>query len=279
MAVYANSGYFVFDSNVLGGTYGFYTGGTPYSVVKNSTIARSNPVQHTIRHQGGDRALFQNNNIHGPGNYTSLTVRGITNWVLVQDNFMDQASQVAPEYEDAPGPQLQQYIVWERNVLDGNNALNWGMQFVGHNMIVRNNVVYDGAWSFQARAISPISPQNIWFINNTGINADEAGVDCLGTGCVSKNNLFYSTSTSLACFTNGTQANNWCRTANHCLDPVDGDSDCHDPNFVSLDPTSDNFARPGVGSRGIDAGEQAVPVWQDLNTTQRTMIDVGAVER
>jgi hypothetical protein len=48
---------------------------------------------------------------------------------------------------------------------------------------------------------------------------------------------------------------------------------------MSTSPTSPDFARPGAGARGIDAGDPNVPVWDDYQDRTRLVIDVGAVER
>ena len=64
-----------------------------------------------------------------------------------------------------------------------------------------------------------------------------------------------------------------------------GGSSCYEPNFMSIDPGNANswpasadFMRPSGGARGVDQGNQSVPVWNDLDNTPRTMIDVGAVD-
>jgi hypothetical protein len=282
--LYAEDGFFAVDSTFTGGPYVFYLADFPWVVVKGCTLSRTSSGQHTIRVDGtaSSRALFQNNQILGPGNQTSLTIRGNTQWVLVQDNFFNQQSGVQPAA--AGNNELQQFVVWERNIFDATNTgIEWGQRFIGHNMVVRNNVTYNNSsWHFKAESQSPIVTQNIWFLNNTGFNPSKTGgigVVCGGSGCVSKNNLFYSTQRVTSCFEGGTRANNWCMTDNVCLDPVTGNSGCYDPNFESTNPVSPDFVRPGAGTRGIDAGDPTVPVWNDYDNADRATVDVGAVER
>jgi hypothetical protein len=294
--------FFVFESDLTGGTYGMFVtntwdgDGIDYLVVKDSTISRASDGEHTIRQQGANKALYQNNQIVHDGSSgfkSSMTLRGDSNWALVQGNYMDQTCSVNPEYTGASGSddgqpggsagQLQRYVVWERNTADlTNSATQWGMRFVGHDMIVRNNVAYNcSSWHYHAGGDSPISAQNIWFVNNTAFtNKTQAeGVVCQGTGCVNKNNLFYSTQNAVGCFSGGTQARNWCATPNVCLDPVTGGSGCYSPSFLSTNPNSSDFVRPAAGARGIDAGDPNVPVWDDFGNRVRAVVDVGAVER
>ncbi len=178
-------------------------------VIKNSTLIRTSSGQHTVRHQGGNRLLVQGSSLTAPGQHTSLTVRGNTAWVFVQGNFFNQPSGTNPQYDGAD--ELQHYVVWERNVLDATNAgTQWGLLFIGQDMIIRNNVSYNNSgFHFRASSQSPISAQNIWFINNTVFTNKSAndGIVCGGTGCVMKNNLVYSTkSFANGCFSGGTQS-------------------------------------------------------------------------
>jgi len=275
-----NTGVFVVDSDITGGDYTMYCSGVERLVIKDSKVTRTQSGQHTIRAQGCDHLVVQNSTITGPGQHTTLTVRGSTDWALVQGNFFNQWTQVNPQNEKTNS--VQHYIVWERNTYDATSAATaTGMYFVGQDMVVRNNVVYNNSSYHYRAATHPLATtRNIHFYNNTAFsNKGGTGVVCEATNCVSKNNLFYSTTSVSDCHTGGTRANNWCRAANQCVDPVDGDSDCHDPSFVSTNPSSPDFVRPGVGTRGIDAGSQTVPVWDDYDNVDRSMIDVGAVER
>jgi hypothetical protein len=284
--IYAEDGYFIIESEVTGGQYGIYTYSTPYLVVKDSTLDRAIGGEHTFRIQSGNRSLIQNNQIlhsTGDGYKTAFQLRGYSDWALVQNNYADQIMGVQPQNDLDGYGELQQHIVWERNTLDSTNAsIGWGMRFVGHDMIVRNNVTFNSSqFQFKAETYAGITATNIWFINNTAFT-NKSGSDgfvCGGTGCVSKNNLFYSSQSVSSCFSGGTQARNWCRTSNICIDPITGNSDCYNPTFVSTDPASPDFVQPGAGARGIDGGDPNVPIWDDLYNVDRTTIDVGAAER
>ena len=258
---------------------------TPWFVVKNSTLDRRSSGQHTIRIDGPgqEKILVQNSRLLGNGQQTSLTIRGTSSWLLMQGNFMDQPSGTSPSQ---PGDsRLQSKIVWERNAFDNSNAgTDWGLIFQGQDMIVRNNVVYPdgGQFDYTAKSGDGVTTQNIWFVNNTSVGNDTNGFRCGNTaGCVLRNNLVYSMSSPWGdCLSGGgTRAKNWCYTNDECLDPVTGGNNCYNPSFVSQTYGSADFMRPGAGTRGIDAGDPNVPVWNDYDYAQRATIDVGAVER
>ena len=291
--MYAEQGFFIVDSDITSDRYVLYTSNADRMVVKNTVMTRNSPSgDHTFRHQGGNKLLVQGSSLTATTLHTSLTVRGNTAWALVQDNYFNQTSGPNPQYVGAN--ELQQYMVWERNSLDGgSNLAGIGLKLTGHDMIVRNNVSYNvGGTAFKAESISPITTQNIWFINNTAFTTKVGndGVVCSNTaGCVIKNNLVYSTQRlDNGCFPGGgTQLNNWCRSSNGCIDPVTGGSTCYEPSFVSTTCgtvvngkcTNAGFATPGAGTRGINAGAQSVPVWDDYDNVDRSTIDVGAVAR
>jgi len=48
---------------------------------------------------------------------------------------------------------------------------------------------------------------------------------------------------------------------------------------LGTDPGSPDFVQPGPGVRGVDGADQNVPIWDDLDNVDRTIIDIGAVER
>jgi len=250
-------------------------------------LDRRSAGQHTIRIDGPgqERILIQNSEILGYSNQTSLTIRGNTRWLLVQGNFFNQFTGTE---ESQPGDsRLQEKIVFERNAYDrqnGNTGIDWGFSFQGADMIVRNNVVYNGGGQFQFRAVNGAAgpTRDVWFINNTALPGSGAdGFRCGNTDrCVLRNNLVYRSGSINSCLTTGgTRSNNWCYSNNHCIDPADGGSDCFTPSFMSMSYGHPDFVRPASGARGIDAGYQTVPVWNDYDDAPRTTVDVGAVER
>jgi hypothetical protein len=76
-------------------------------------------------------------------------------------------------------------------------------------------------------------------------------------------------------------SNNWTYATSNCLDPVTGGTTCYDPDFDNTTPGDPDFMRPGVGTRGIGAGLEAVWCVDDYHADLRDDgdIDVGAVER
>ena len=287
--IFTTQGIFIVDSSiVVNADYPMQISDhTPWLVVKGSTIDRQRAGQHTIRIDGPnqERILIQDSRILGTGNQDSLTIRGNSRWILVQNTFFDQH---AGTYDSQPGDsRLQEKIVWERNAFDrSNNAIDWGFRFQGRDIIVRDNVVYGrgGQFDYMATGGGAGAPKNIWFVNNTSIDNDTNGIrlnNC--STCVAKNNLIYSGNSPWGdCITGTSGANvdaNWCSTNDECLDPVDGDRDCYDPNFMSLTYGSADFARPGAGTRGIDAADQTVPVWYDFYGRVSSNLDIGAVEK
>ena len=290
--IFTTQGIFVVDSSiVVTADYPMQVSdNTPWLVVKNSTINRLTPGQHTIRIDGPgqEKILIQNSQILGSGSQDSLTIRGESSWILVQGNFFDQH---AGTYESQPGdPRLQQKIVWERNTYDrqnGNTGIDWGFSFQGHDMIVRNNVVYNNGGQFQFRAVDGAAgTRDIWFVNNTALPGPGAdGFRCGNTaGCVLRNNLVYRSGSLGNCLNaGGTRSNNWCFSSDDCIDPLDAGSsvpsDCFNPNFISMSYGHADFLRPSSGTRGIDVGYPTMPVWNDYDNADRATIDVGAVER
>jgi Right handed beta helix region len=282
----ASGEFFIMDSDLRGADYGIYVQGNTkpigYAVVKGSKISRSNAGQHTSRIEGGHHILYQNSSFSGPGNQTSSVMRRGTEWVLFQDNYMNQPT------EFGENGYSSQYFLVERNILDVDTSpdgTDAGLEVVAsNNSIVRNNVIINsrGGWALNS------SGGATQFINNTVYATTELnfGINAGGAGSTMKNNLVKSTVNILGCFEGGTgNANNWCRSTNECLDPATGGSACYEPNFMSLAPgnegawpASADFMRPSGGARGIDQGNQSVPVWDDLDNAPRTMVDVGAVE-
>jgi hypothetical protein len=264
-----------------------------FTVMGNSIHREAgNSATHTIRHQSGDYSLFKNNSLTGVEGHSGLTVRGRTRWTLVQDNYFNQASGRAPENEGAT-TQLGEWVVWERNVSDATNAgIPWPMRFAAtHHVVARNNVTINGSDCASTESSAGMNSDDVWFINNTclGTVDDKGFYNCSGTGCVARNNLMYSTGyiTGASCASGGTDSNNWCYSTNVCRDPVDEGSDCHNPSLGSTSCgtvvngkcTTPGYVEPAPASRGVNAGYDTVPVYDDYNETRRNDIDVGAVER
>ena len=254
-------------------------------VIKGSTISRNSSGEHTMRIDGAaqERILLQNSSFLCNGLFKDdLTIRGTTSWMLVQGNHFD--GHTGNEQSEPGDPRWQQRIVFERNSLDRSSlgaSTDWGFQFGGKDIIVRNNIVYGGGGQFDYRAVSlAVSPDNIQFINNTAHASRATTASMCRHRCVMRNNLVYPRKQYSACFTGtATSSKNWCRTSNKCLDPVTGGSTCYNPNFVSTTYGNPDFMRPAAGARGIDAANPTVPVWNDFENALRTTIDVGAVEQ
>ena len=284
----ASGEFFIVDSDLRGSDYGIYIQGNTkpigYAVVKGSKISRSNAGQHTSRIEEGHKILYQDSSFWGPGNQSSSRMGRGTEWVLFQGNYMNQPTTFGES------GYTNQYFVVERNILDvdttpGGTAM--GLLFEStDNAIARNNVVINGRGGFGMES----SGGETRFFNNTVYATAQlnSGIRAGGTGSTMKNNLVKSTvDIAGSCFGNGTgNANNWCRVTDECLDPVTGGSSCYEPNFLSIDPgdanswpASADFMRPSGQARGVDQGNQSVPVWDDFYDKPRVTNDVGAVER
>jgi hypothetical protein len=282
----ASGEFFIVDSDLTGADYGIYVQGNTkpmgYAVVKGSKIRRRNSGQHTSRIEEGHKILYQNSSFYGPGNQTSSRMGRATEWVLFQGNYMNQPTTFGES------GYTNRYFVVERNVLDVDttpDGTHGGLSFsAASNAVARNNVVINGRGGGGMTS----SGGETQFLNNTIYATTELnfGIEAGGTGSTMKNNLVKSTVNILGCFEGGSgNANNWCRSTNECLDPATGGASCYEPNFLSLDPGNEtawpanpDFMRPSGGARGIDKGNQSVPVWNDFDNAPRTMIDVGAVE-
>ena len=281
----ANTGNFFIDSNLSGSSYGMYLDAAcSRLVIKNSNIDRRSSGQHTIRAEHCSRMLIQNSSITGNGGQTGLRITN-TDWSLIQGNYMNRVS----GFQNTIGePNSNTNSIWERNINDAGGYINT-VEIKGStsNILVRNSVALGGAnvgAGFKAEG----STSNLWMINNTVYNSAATdsfvGIECNGSGCMARNNLVYAQprSTGPSCVSGGTQSNNWCFTTNAtgwCKDPQTGGSTCYNPTFGSTSYGNQDFLRPGPGTRGIDQGYQSVPVWNDCQDADRTMIDVGALER
>jgi hypothetical protein len=251
-----------------------------YYVVKGSTIHRTSSGQHTIRVDGDgqEKVLIQDSQVLGNGGNTAIRLSGETSWCLIQGNFINRPMTSG---DSEPGdPRARSYIIWDRNAWDRLGLPGvLGMPIDANNSLLRSNIIYNGGGIYDFQAQGP----NIWFINNASVGNDTIGIACNGqSGCVRKNNLVYSTSAPWGnCYDGSLNAadKNWCYTDDECVDPVTGGSGCYNPSFQSQTYGNADFMRPGGGTRGIDAGDQSVPVWYDFNSDPRGTIDVGAVEQ
>jgi len=291
--LYGEGEFFIVNSALTGYDYTIYVQGnnkpTAYAVVKNTKLDRTTSGQHTSRIEEGHRVLYQGSSFTGPGNQTSSRMGRGTEWVLFQGNYMNQCTTFGePGYTN-------QYFMVEGNLYDVDNdpsGTHCGMSITASSdNVMRNNMCRNARGGF---CLDSGGGQTLFYNNTVYATTDlNFGLNAGGTGSAAYNNLVYSTTT----MGGGCSAdNNWCNTSSFCRDPVDGDTDCHAPSFVSTAnpgdtswdpvagdspswPQSTDYLRPGVGTRGIGAGDEAVPVWIDYYGASRADIDVGAVER
>ena len=270
--------------------------GTQWGVVQGSTFESSGRL-HVTRVDGDSQRkwLFKNSTFNHDGNGVSgLRLSGTSEWIVVQGCTLGD---ILSMQDSGPNDMsIQRYVIVERNILNRNEYqgpwANVGSQFTGFNHVIRNNVAFHDSGSdvtdFSAGDLPATGPRDMWFINNTSINNNTAGlVLSRCPTCVAVNNIVYTTVSELdgsGCIasTSGVMLqNNWCYSVNGtCLDPADGDSDCHDPGFMSLTLGDTDFARPAAASVGVNNGSSVAPLWKDLNGDPRGgNIDVGAVEQ
>ncbi len=223
-----------------------------------------------------------------------------TNHIVMVDNKVDRQVQ-GGWVNDLQGGRPIQYVLFEGNYITPSKFPNSGYSpdFSGlkfrwaSNVAVRNNVI-----SKKARAIiiegndnaaEPIS--NIWVYNNTIIDLNN-GSDVTGSSAIGitvnnpsiefKNNIYYTDHFNSRMFTEApigsTATNNLhYRTAGGSYNDPDGVIHS-DPDFVSFDDTSSDFAQLSVGSTAIDAGA-SVSVFYDKKGNERIgTIDLGAYE-
>jgi len=308
--VYGSNNQFWFDTTADYGATSYITpsGGSEGLVIKRSRFNHQYENHHTLRIQGQPRTLIQDSAITGDNGWSSITIRGNATWVLVQGNYFDTWASVSQQNCIEGINELQQYVVWERNLLawDSPAASGTGDAFMfrAQHMVVRNNVATQytgGGYEINQNPGCTYGPDDVVVYNNVArpVNGGGTGLRCQNGACTAKNNIVYQSSGTSPCVTGfSPSTNNWCFAGSGCLDPVGGGSTCYDPGFLSSDPgsatpwpdttkpwpASTDFFRPsgtGGGARGVGAGDDSVPVWNDYFDDARDDgdIDVGAVEQ
>jgi PKD repeat protein len=146
------------------------------SAVKgNSIYRRAGDTGHTIRTNGSDGFLIQDNVINEDGGPDSLTIRGDNDgsspstrgnayWTLVQGNtFKNVWPVIKPQFPEAN--ELVQYVIWEKNV--HSSSANLRIE-TAHDVLVRNNVFRgNGAPLSLVDNSDHYDSKRIWVIDNT----------------------------------------------------------------------------------------------------------------
>lgn len=157
LMAYHVDNFFVIDCNatVSDGGNGavMYIYQSQHSVLQgNSVYRQAGGTGHTIRTNGADRLLVQDNTFNEDGGHDSLTVRGDNNgtspstsgnayWTLVQGNVFKNAWPVIKaQFPEAN--ELVQYVIWEQN--DHANGAVLRIE-TAHDVIARDNVFRGGS--------------------------------------------------------------------------------------------------------------------------------------
>ena len=289
-AVFGSKNTFIIDSKLQGAAYTIFIGNPKCSrfVIKNSVLESTTSGQHVTRVQDCDRILVQGSTFKIPGRNTSLTVRGNSEWGLIQNNYADKEMTISAA--NASEDSIRKWFVWERNYVVLRSPIPNVMRVRStQNAIFRNNILqgHKSQTGIKAEGGQIQSNANLMLVNNTyydPIPSNRSAVcTCDGANCVAKNNLGIASPkfNSTSCVPGGGAiSNNWCYTTSTkkwCLDPSGGGSTCHDPKVVSTKYGDPNFMRPGPRTGRFDVGDQTVPVWNDFFDAPRSRIDVGAV--
>ena len=289
-AVFDTNGAFIFDSNLQGAGYTVFVGNAKCDrfVIKNSVLNSTKAGQHVARVQDCDRILVQGSTFKIPGRNTSLTVRGDSEWGLIQNNNANKEMTFSAENRSADT--VRKWLVVERNYVVLPSPLPNVMRVRGtQNAIFRNNILqgHSSQTGIKAEGGQIQSNANLMLVNNTyydPVPSDESAVcTCDGANCVAKNNLGVASpkfNTTSCVPGGGTISNNWCYTTSAkrwCRDPSGRGSTCQDPRLISTRYGDPNFMRPRALSGRFDLGDQAVPVWNDFFDAPRSRVDVGAV--
>lgn len=183
MAYYVND-FFVLDCTATvsdgGNGAAMYVYQAQRSVIKGNQIYRkAGKTGHTIRVNGADGFLFQDNTINEDGGPDSLTIRGDNNtptpntdanayWTLVQGNtFENMWPVIKPQFPQAN--ELIRFVIWEKNVHRKSSCLRIE---TAQDVVVRNNV-FSGSFSLGSRRPVCIldysdfyDPKDIWAVDN-----------------------------------------------------------------------------------------------------------------
>lgn len=180
LIAYYVDNFFVLDCNATvsdgGNGAAIYVYQAQRSALKGSSIYRqAGGTGHTVRANGADRLLIQDNTFNENGGPDSLTIRGDNDgsspntagnayWTLVQGNtFENSWPVIKPQFPAAN--ELVQYVIWEQN--RHNNGAVLRIE-TAHDVMARNNVFMGSG-----EAVSLVDnsnyydPKRIWAIDNT----------------------------------------------------------------------------------------------------------------
>ena len=305
----AAQGLFVYNSSAYNiNKYGVYGNGKSFALM-NSSIDVIGGGEHIVRTQGGYKSYINGNKFTAINTKTGIEIRGNNSYAVVSDNYLNKLIGVNPQ-NDA----LKEYIenvTIERNLRvpefsgDTNFTQGYAINIRAKNVAVRNNLFYNkpivisvGDHPLVGESANVSVYGNTQYLSGSsttnfvqGPFYTDGSLDRV-LGLVVKNNLIYSTNDGqlsglvVRMSIEGVDASNniiyysIINFGKSCLDPSGGTT-CLDPQFLSTDPTSNNFLKPGTSSPVINAGIKFRGFLRDYIGDTRPkgiQVDIGAYE-
>lgn len=303
--------------------YAIYGGSSRFAAIDNY-IHDLHLNQHAIRIQGGLKTFIAHNQIVNiPETFTSVTIRGNNNLAVISGNTLGAISTFAPQNNEST--EYVTNILAQKNILihtPGQAASNIGFLCTARGVAIRNNIFLNTATAV-ALSNHPLvgGCQNVTIANNTYFNTDTPVnnehhflyAQSMSNKIDFKNNIYYSTSSTnwgsallldmplsrirsnFNLFYAPNQPSSWIFAyagASYSFSNwqnlgKDAQSLMTNPQFESINPSSNAFLKPAMSSPAVDSAAVVVsaediygaPRPQDGNTDGVVGVDMGAIER
>jgi len=281
--------------------------------VYNKSYGDQNDPEHIFRLQGGSRYFIAHNTfgpnilVHGD----ALTIRGNTEKVVIYKNkITGWRNDCRPQNLDS-AEEYQHHIIWDSNYIEGGNTYA-GDRALNHyltakDIVIRNSIIYDYQFAMSVYndsvvgATERIKAYNNTFFNNTADSYFWFLEIASGCSVWLRNNIIYDIAGSYIS-QSGIFTGTWSGTSDYNMfygstwtDAIGafggnslatwqaGGQDAHttfdDPEFISVAPANENFAKLNVGSPAIDAGEALIYNALDYYGILRgSSVSIGASE-
>jgi hypothetical protein len=307
---------------------GFYSSGDAGTNAGNSVIGNylhdmdCDYAEHAYRMQGGSGFFLGFNVFEADGTKDGIQIRGNSDHIVVYGNVLDRTTGFNPQNGASPPVEDIHHCVCEANIFIGRTDPAYDNGYTiradavrvgGHDIVIRNNLVYNYETAFTMADCTPNIPADtrVHIENNTAVSP-VAGVALVrreaGSAIFIQNNLLYSTASNNNQYDlfldlwgagafDGTSDYNqmfgvsWTPSFHmfgyypdvslaqwQANTSQDLHSQYADPGITVMAPLAQGFAVPGSASPGVNAGA-ITGAWLDLYGRMRDSTpDIGAIE-